>query len=51
MGARVEKYPNDIYMAHNIANINTAIYSTKEEFNSKSFIDAVASYSKLVVFK
>ena len=47
MGARVEKYPTDIYMAHNIANINTAIYSTKEEFNSKSFIDAVASYSNL----
>lgn len=47
MGARVEKYPSDIYMAHNIANVNTAIYSTKEEFNSKSFIEAVASYSNL----
>ena len=47
MGARVEKYPSDIYMAHNIANINTAIYSTKEEFNSKSFIEAVSSYANL----
>lgn len=47
MGARVEKYPSDIYMVHNIANVNTAIYSTKEEFNSKSFIEAVSSYSNL----
>ena len=47
MGARVEKYPSDIYMAHNIANVNTAIYSTKEEFNSKSFIEAVSSYANL----
>ena len=47
MGARVEKYPTDISMAHNIANANTRIYSTKEKYNPKDFTEAVASYSDL----
>lgn len=47
LGVSFEKYPNDLMMVHNIANVNKMLAAESENFDSQAFNEAVNKYRNL----